>query len=68
MPYYDDDGNELDATSIPTPEMCRMCEKFDDPDEEIYCDLNRLGQRNEPHFKCAAFVGLYGALIDDIIT
>ncbi len=67
MPYYDDDGNELDPASIPVPQMCLMCEKKDDPNEEILCNLNRLDQAGAKHFKCGAFVSLYGALIDDII-
>ncbi len=68
MPYYDDDGNELDPSSIPMPRMCLMCEKKDDPNEEILCNLTRLDQKDEPVFKCGAFVSLYGALIDDIIV
>jgi hypothetical protein len=67
MPYYDDDGNEIDPTGIPIPRMCLMCEKKDEPTEEILCNLNRLDQAGETHFKCGAFVSLYGALIDDII-
>ena len=67
MPYYDEDGNELDPTSVTMPRMCMMCEKKDDPDEKIPCNLNRLEQRDEKEFKCGAFVSLYGALIDDII-
>jgi len=67
MPYYDDDGNEIDPTGIQIPAMCLMCEKKDDPNEEILCNLNRLDQRYEPTFKCGAFVSIYGALIDDII-
>lgn len=67
MPYYDDDGTELDPTTIPMPQMCTICEKRDDPHEEILCNLNRLDQRDEPIFKCYAFVNLYGSLIDDII-
>ncbi len=58
MPYYDDNGNELDPTAISTPKMCLMCEKKDDPDEEILCNLTRLNQKDEPHFKCGAFVSL----------
>ncbi|MBK7934395.1 MAG: hypothetical protein IPK01_13090 [Acidobacteria bacterium] len=27
MPYYDDDGNEIDPTGIPVPRMCLMGEK-----------------------------------------
>ena len=67
MPYYDDDGNELDPTAVPLRRMCLMCEKKDDPNEEILCNLNRLDQREEKEFKCGAFVSLYGVLIDDII-
>ena len=68
MPYFDDNGNELDPEVVPMPQMCTMCEKKDDPDEEILCNLNRLDQRGEPEFKCGVFVGLYGPLNDDIIT
>ena len=67
MPYYDDDGNELDPATAPLRPMCLLCEKKDDPHEEILCNLNRLDQRDEVEFKCGAFVSLYGALIDDII-
>jgi len=47
--------------------MCLKCEKNDDPNEEILCNLNRLDQQDEKEFKCGAFVSLYGVLIDDII-
>ena len=67
MPYYDDDGNELDPSVIAMPKMCLMCEKKDDASEEILCNLNRLDQKDEAAFKCGAFVSLYGALLDDII-
>ena len=67
MPYYDDDGNELNPATVPMPRMCLMCEKKGDPQEEIFCDLIRLGQRDEKEFKCRSFVSLYATLIDDII-
>ena len=67
MPYFDDDGTEIDPQKLPIPQMCLMCEKNDLPEEEILCTLNRLDQRNEAQFKCYAFVSLYGALIDDTI-
>lgn len=67
MPYFDDDGTEIDPHELPMPQMCLMCEKKDLPYEEILCNLNRLDQRDEAQFKCGAFVSLYGALIDDII-
>jgi hypothetical protein len=68
MPYYDDEGNELDPGMIPMPKMCLMCDKRDDPEEEILCNLNRLDQKGERHFRCEAFVSLYGVLNDDIIN
>ena len=64
---FDDDGNEIDQTHIPTPELCLNCEKKDDPDEEILCLLTRFDQRNDGEFICYAFVSRYGALNDDII-
>jgi len=67
MPFYDDDGNEIDPAAIPVPAMCSLCEKKDLPHEEILCTLNRLDQAGEPDFRCGAFVSLYGPLIDDII-
>jgi len=67
MPYYDDDGNELDPSTIVLPQLCLLCEKKDDPGEEILCNLNRLDQQGDVEFRCGAFVSLYGALIDDII-
>jgi len=67
MPYYDDDGNELDPTTIVIPQMCLVCDKLNRPEEEILYNLNRLDQKDEDEFKCGAFVSLYGALIDDII-
>ena len=67
MPYYDDDENELDPATVPMPSMCLKCEKNDDRNEEILCNLNRLDQQDEKEFKCGAFVSLYGVLIDDII-
>ena len=67
MPYYDDDGNEIDPSTIPVPKMCTMCEKYQLAEEEILCTLTRMDQAGEQQFKCGAFVSLYGALIDDII-
>lgn len=67
MPYYDDNGNELDPTTIPIPKLCLTCEKKDDPYEEILCNLNRLDQKNVIDFKCGVYVSIYGILEDDTI-
>ena len=55
MPYYDDDGTEVNPDLIPKPQLCLSCKKNDDPGEEILCNLTRLDQRNEPEFKCFAY-------------
>jgi hypothetical protein len=67
MPYFDDDGNELDPRNIRIPELCTHCDKIDDPNEEILCNLNRLDQQDSDPFECGAYRSRYGALIDDII-
>lgn len=65
--FFDDDGNQINPSMIPMPELCRNCEKKDDPDEYILCNLTRFDQRDDEGFKCFAYKSLYGALIDDII-
>jgi hypothetical protein len=67
MPYYDDDGNELDPTTIQIPKLCLSCEKKDDQYEEILCNLNRLDQKDVKVFQCGAYVSIYGALEDETI-
>jgi hypothetical protein len=67
MPYYDNDGNEVDLTLIPLPKLCLGCEKKDNPEEEILCNLNRLDQRDDKEFKCDAYESIYGALESEMI-
>lgn len=67
MMYFDDDGNEIDPALIPIPKLCLNCEKKDNADEEILCNLTRLDQRSDEEFICFAFESRYGVLIDDII-
>ena len=67
MPYYDDDGNELDPSKIPIPNLCLSCEKKDDKYEEMLCNLNRLDQQSESDFKCGAYRSIYGVLNEDTI-
>lgn len=55
MPYYDDDGNELNPDLIPIPQLCHSCRKKEDPNEKILCALNRLDQRNDEEFICYAY-------------
>jgi hypothetical protein len=59
MPYYDDDGNELNPESLVKPALCMICAKNtieeEIPDEEILCNLTRLDQIGEKEFKCEDF-------------
>lgn len=60
MPYYDDDGNELNPDLIPKPGLCLVCKNNfkGDPMEDMLCNLNRLDQQGEPEFKCGAYIPL----------
>lgn len=54
MPYFDDNGNELNPNLIPKPALCVGCRNDDDPSQEIVCNLTRLDQQDEPEFICFA--------------
>ncbi len=55
MPYFDDDGNELNPNLISKPQLCLSCVKNNMQSEEVLCNLNRLDQVNENEFKCYAY-------------
>lgn len=55
MPFFDDDGNELNPDLYPKPQLCHSCKKCEDEMEEIVCTLTRLGQRHDKEFKCFAY-------------
>ena len=55
VPYFDDDGTEVNPDLIPKPGLCLICKKQNDPNEEIPCTLNRMDQRGEDDFICFAF-------------
>lgn len=58
--FYDDDGNKIDSTTVPIPELCRHCMSnlIVDWDENLLCLMNRYDQRKETTFACGAFVNL----------
>jgi hypothetical protein len=58
MAYFDDDGNELNPNLISKPVLCISCLKNELQSEELLCNLNRLDQKNEVEFKCAAYENL----------
>ena len=55
MPYYDDEGNEINPELVSKPSLCITCIKDDDPNEKILCDLNRMDQCNEKDFICYSY-------------
>lgn len=55
LKFYDDDGTEVNPDLFPKPQLCLSCKKNDDMNEELLCNLTRLGQRNEEKFKCFAY-------------
>ena len=54
-PFYNDDGTEVNPDMIPKPNLCLICKKDNDPDEEILCTLNRIDQSDNSEFKCFSF-------------
>ena len=57
MPYFDDDGNELNPDLIPKPSLCVGCinDDTEDENERVLCTLTRFDQNGEDEFKCFAF-------------
>lgn len=55
MPFFDDDGNEINPDFYPKPGLCLICKKLKNPYEQITCTLNRVDQRYEKEFECGAF-------------
>lgn len=53
--YFDDEGNELNPDLVSKPSLCVSCAKDGGPNEEVFCNLNRLDQQNETEFKCFAY-------------
>jgi hypothetical protein len=58
MPYFDDDGNELNPDLVPKPALCVACrnDEADDEMEVVLCNLTRLDQEVGREFVCHAFV------------
>jgi len=58
MPYFDDDGTELNPDLIPKPHLCVGCRKdeWEDQEEQVLCNLTRLDQSDEKDFVCHAFI------------
>jgi hypothetical protein len=55
MPFYTDDGEEVDPSKVPIPYLCLGCSKFERESEYILCVLCRMDQDEGKEFKCYAF-------------
>ncbi len=55
MPFYNDDGTEINPDLVPKPDLCVSCKNDDDPREEILCILTRADQQDEAEFKCFVY-------------
>ncbi|CAG0941428.1 hypothetical protein BROC_01451 [Candidatus Brocadiaceae bacterium] len=55
MPFYNDDGTEINPDLVPKPDLCVSCKKDDDPREEILCILTRADQQDAAEFQCFAY-------------
>lgn len=69
MPYFDNDGNELNPNLVAKPALCVACVS-DDAEHEmgrVRCDLTRLDQQDEAAFTCHAYTPKFpsGALDDE---
>jgi hypothetical protein len=53
--FFDDDGYEINADLIKTPTLCLTCIHYNDPDEELLCNMTRFDQQGEPEFICFAY-------------
>ncbi|HQZ82999.1 MAG TPA: hypothetical protein PLR83_07245 [Pyrinomonadaceae bacterium] len=66
MPFFDTEG-VVHPENAELRTACKLCDRASDPADEVICSLRRIAQRDEPAFKCAAFVSIYGILNDGII-
>ena len=54
---YNDDGTNVDVTTLPIPNLCKSCKSYQSDfwEKNLLCNLNRNDQRNEEDFECGAY-------------
>ena len=56
--FFDDQGNRIDPSSIPTPGLCILCAKYDSDfwEDEVFCTLERYNATLDGgDFRCEMF-------------
>ncbi|MBN2035430.1 MAG: hypothetical protein JW768_01690 [Chitinispirillaceae bacterium] len=53
--FFNKEGGEINPDLIEKPPLCLSCRKNDDPSEEVFCILNRMGQLDAEGFHCSAY-------------
>ena len=54
--FFDKGGREINSDLVVKPSLCKSCKKNNDPAEEVFCILNRLGQQETgAMFRCTAY-------------
>ncbi len=56
MPFYDDDGTEINPDLIPKPSLCVTCQNDEKPEQEMFCVMCRFDQQDENDFYCDSFI------------
>lgn len=55
--FFDDDGYEINTDLIKKkPSLCLTCLLDNDPNEELFCNMNRFDQQDEKEFICFAYI------------
>jgi hypothetical protein len=52
---FNSQGGEINPDLVVKPPLCISCKKNDDPSEEVFCILNRVGQQETEGFHCNAY-------------
>ena len=55
LDFFCDDGTPIDLDLVPKPGLYILCQKNDDPSEEISYILTRANQQGVSEFICDAF-------------
>lgn len=53
---FDDDGFEINTELIKKPSLCLTCANYNNPNEEMLCNMTRYDQRDSDDFKCFAYI------------